>query len=377
MRIGIITQPLHTNYGGLLQNYALQSVLKKMGHEVITINQVGFYVPLWKLIASTVKTLLGRVVGRDKKFISIFGEYRRKYVRKNTVKFVDKYINTTIKIKNKKILCRVAKSLCLDAYIVGSDQVWRPLYNTDLYTSFLDFTDSLQVRRIAYAASFGVDNWEFSDEQTARCRELIQSFDAVSVRESSGIELCKQYLGVNAYHVLDPTMLLDACDYAKLVEQENEKISFGFLLTYVLDNDKNKQSYINNLAAELKLPSFSVMPELDLDSATAKCLEKCVFPSVTKWIRGFIDAKFVVCDSFHGVVFSIIFNKEFMVFGNEERGMARFRSLLKMFDLEDRIITDRNDFSVVVKPIDWNRVNRIREEMKDFSMRFLLNYLEG
>ena len=90
MRIGIITQPLHTNYGGLLQNYALQSVLKKMGHEVITINQVGFYVPLWKLIASTVKTLLGRVVGRDKKFISIFGEYRRKYVRKNTVKFVDK-----------------------------------------------------------------------------------------------------------------------------------------------------------------------------------------------------------------------------------------------------------------------------------------------
>ena len=66
-----------------------------------------------------------------------------------------------------------------------------------------------------------------------------------------------------------------------------------------------------------------------------------------------------------------------MVFGNEERGMARFRSLLKMFDLEDRIITDRNDFSVVVKPIDWNRVNRIREEMKDFSMRFLLNYLEG
>lgn len=377
MKIGIITQPLHNNYGGLLQNYALQSVLKTMGHEVITINQVDIYIPLWKLIASNIKTLLFRMVGKDRNFICISIKRRQKYIRQNTSVFIHKYINHTIRIKNKKTLCKVVKSLCLDAYIVGSDQVWRPLYNADLYTSFLDFTDSWQVMRIAYAASFGVDNWEFSDAQTVRCRELIQAFDAVSVRETSGIELCEKYFDVNACLVSDPTMLLDACDYKKLVEQENEEISSGSLLTYILDNDKNKQSYIADVATKLNLLSFSVMPELDLASATAKCLDKCVFPSVTKWLRGFIDAKFVVCDSFHGAVFSIIFNKEFVVLGNEERGMARFRSLLKMYGLEERLITDWNDLSVVMKPIDWGRVNGIRKEMKDLSMGFLCGYLES
>lgn len=88
-----------------------------------------------------------------------------------------------------------------------------------------------------------------------------------------------------------------------------------------------------------------------------------------------MDAEFVVCDSFHGAVFSIIFNKKFVVLGNEKRGMARFYSLLKMYGLEERLITDWSNFDIVTKSIDWDSVNRIREERKNFSMEFLLNSL--
>ena len=239
----------------------------------------------------------------------------------------------------------------------------------------MNFTDSCPVKRIAYAASFGVDNWEFSDLETKRCKKLVKSFDAVSVREFSGIELCRRYLDVDACQVLDPTMLLDECDYIHLVEKESEGKSAGSLLFYILDPEQSKLDYIAKVAVSLNLVPFSVMPELQVGAKTIVDIDRCVFPSVTKWLRGFMDAEFVVCDSFHGAVFSIIFNKKFVVLGNEKRGMARFYSLLKMYGLEERLITDWSNFDIVTKSIDWDSVNRIREERKNFSMEFLLNSL--
>ena len=377
MKIGIITQPLQNNYGGLLQNYALQRVLEKMGHEVVTIDQEYSRIPLWRILASTIKTLLLRVVGKNREFFFLPKDRELKYINQNTLYFLDNYINHTEKISNEKQIRRIVKSLFLEAYIVGSDQVWRPCYNNNIYISFLKFADSYQVKRIAYAASFGVDNWEFSKMETKKCKKLIKSFDAVSVRESSGIELCRRYLDVDACQVLDPTMLLDKCDYIDLVEKENEGKSIGSLLSYILDPERSKIDLIENVAERLNLIPFSVMPELQLNSKTIVDIDKCVFPSVTKWLRGFMDAEFVVCDSFHGAVFSIIFNKEFVILGNEERGMARFHSLLKMYGLEERLVTDLNDFSVVMKSIDWSRVNRIRKERNCFSFEFLSRSLDN
>ena len=95
-----------------------------------------------------------------------------------------------------------------DAFVVGSDQVWRPRYNAYIPNLFLDFTEGMSVKRIAYAASFGTDQWEFSAEQTTISSFLAKKFDIVSVREASGIQLCKQNLGVDAIQVLDPSLLL-------------------------------------------------------------------------------------------------------------------------------------------------------------------------
>ena len=113
------------------------------------------------------------------------------------------------------------------------------------------------------------------------------------------------------------------------------------------------------------------MPIQPLNRDTVKNINQCVFPPVTKWLRGFMDASFVVCDSFHGAVFSIIFNKPFLVIANKERGMARFDSLLRMYGLEGRLVSENLDISSLEKPIDWVVVNRKREVMKTISLDFL------
>ena len=134
-----------------------------------------------------------------------------------------------------------------DAYVVGSDQVWRPTYNLGdkLFDMYLAFADGQQVKRLSYAASFGVDKWEYSDDQTRICSELAKQFDAISVREKSGVKLCADNLGVDAIHVLDPTMLLDPSDYNKLIgKQISDKTTGGVILLYfgfistVIANDR-------------------------------------------------------------------------------------------------------------------------------------------
>ena len=116
------------------------------------------------------------------------------------------------------------------------------------------------------------------------------------------------------------------------------------------------------------------MPRYQAENRTKedikKRIEDCVFPSVTSWLRAFMDAEMVIVDSFHGAVFSIIFNKPFWVIANAERGNARFESLLGMFKLEDRMIISKDDVDYNSK-IDWAKVNEIREREKDKSLKCL------
>lgn len=378
MKIGIITQPLHSNYGGLLQNYALQQVLKRMEHEVVTLDQSNVKSKRWRTYAACVKTFLLRSIGKGKSRTYPFyiSDSIRKQIRVHTDRFINKNIFRSPVLNEKEDFKTFTEIEGIDTLIVGSDQVWRPRYNKDVLRSFLDFTEGMSVNRIAYAASFGVDHWEFTQEHTMQAKELIKTFDAVSVREDSGIGLCKEYLGCDAVHVLDPTMLLDKEDYIKLVEEEHEPVSKGDLFTYILDASPEKQSVIEEVASMLKLTPFTSMPQNKVNRETVKQIETCIFPPVTQWLRSFMDAKFVICDSFHGAVFSIIFNKPFLVIGNKDRGMSRFDSLLKMFELEDRMINDITEVHLLANsPIDWNNVNRIRAELKVFSIDFLISWL--
>lgn len=381
MKIGILTQPLHANYGGLLQNYALQQVLIRAGHEVETID--------WTPSNKSLRNSLSRI-----KWALLSTLFRNKYqklryqptdkekriIQQHTNHFISTYIHHTKTILFKDGFCRQAKEGNYDAYVVGSDQCWRPRYNAFLSSMFLDFVKEEKSKRIAYAASFGTDQWEYSPEMTAICAPLAQKFDFVSVREDSGVRLCKDYLGVDAVHVLDPTLLLNKDDYISLIEAEKEPQSRGTLFNYILDPDANKTAFINKVAKEKGLQSFQVLPKCQAETRTKEDIknriEDCVFPGVTTWLRAFMDAEMTIVDSFHGMVFSIIFNKPFWVIGNANRGMSRFTSLLKVFHLEDRLLDANHLKDVDINlPIDWSYVNAILEQKRNECKNLLLTEL--
>lgn len=378
MRIGILTQPLHNNYGGIMQNFALQQVLIQMGIEPVTIDHNSKIPVWWKRILYKgyyyYWLLLHPSLIKNQKYQ--LSDKENAIISKNTSNFIKKYINKTESFKNEKELQKIIHEGDYDGYVVGSDQCWRPTYSGGfLKEMFLSFADN-NVKRVAYAASFGTDQWEFSPEMTTVCTRLAKKFDLITVREKSGIDLCKKFLGVDASHVLDPTMLLSREDYLRLVEKEHEPVCPGTLFYYILDPCNEKTNFIQRIAFEEGVKPFTVLPRCQAENRTKKDvkdhIEDCIYPSVTSWIRGFADAKMVVVDSFHGAVFSIIFNKPFWVISNSTRGNARFASLLEMFHLSERLVQPSELGQVNYrKEIDWGEVNIILNEKKNLSMRKL------
>lgn len=378
MRIGILTLPLHTNYGGILQAYALQTVLERMGHQVVvfdTPNKMPLP-PLWKIPLTFAKRLFLKSMGRiDRIFIEKYNNQIRPVIAKEIQPFVDERIH-------RKVLTNFStlEAHEFDAIVVGSDQIWRSIYFVPLWLwqkmekAYLSFTKGWNIKRISYAASFGTDKWEYNEEQTLHSKEALQMFDAVSVREENGVKLCKQYFEVDAIHVLDPTMLLDANDYIELFKQKQTPKSRGNLLNYVLDETDEIKNLIQKVASENKMIPFAV--NNPYENNDTKPLNQRIKPSVETWLRGFYGADFVITDSFHACVFSIIFKKQFIVVGNKERGMARFASLLKMFGLEERLVDEKFDIKTL-QPIDYDKVYNLYGQLRERSLHFLSENLES
>lgn len=370
MKIAILTQPLHHNYGGLLQAFALQHYLKNQGHDVLTVDFAWNH----KSRYFGIKTIIGNIIRkyvlrRPIKSIFPITDEQKQVIDQHTNRFTAEHIRTTQKIYSMAEFSHI-KQYGFDAYIVGSDQVWRPAYSPGMSAFFLSFLNKEdKTKRIAYAASFGVDNCdEFSTDQLAEYAPLLQRFDAVGVREDSAVDLCQRYFGATVEHVIDPTLLLEKEAYCQLVVQDNIPASNGDMMVYVLDKTPEKQQIINAVARERGLTPYTVMPE-----------QNGVYPPVTQWLRGFMDAQYVVTDSFHGVAFSIIFNKPFIAIGNHDRGLARFTSVLKIFGLEQRLIFCTADLSaeLINKPIDFAKVNQLKTEKQQFAEAFFNQALQA
>ena len=370
MRIGILTLPLHANYGGLLQAYALQTVLERMGHNVVVFDSPNHMhiSGLKKCFAYPKRCVDKYLLGKNIKITRETTFNREtKIIRKYVQPFTDKYIHR----------CEVTdfdslQNKDFDVLIVGSDQIWRPVLFKKIEDAFFNFAKDWNVKRIAYAASFGVDNWEFSQEQTFQCKKLIQMFDAVSVREKSGVELCQTKLGRNdTQWVLDPTMLLDQKDYLSLINSSNTGKSEGQLFYYILDATPLKISIVDALSSKHNLKSFKVSAPIDDFTIPA---EMRVQPPVEKWLAAFRDADFVVTDSFHACVFSILFQKQFVVIGNQFRGSTRMQSLLEMFGLSSRLV-DNIEEAQRLDEIDYNAISERLSLMREKSTSFLFNSL--
>ncbi len=329
-----------------MQAYALQKVLQNLGHDVITIDRR----PKEKNLIKNLLLPLRRV--------------KYNYLYSGITNFIKKNIKLSEPIYSDAEMKTHFHEHNYDLVIVGSDQVWRPGFSlTYIYNFFLDFLENNH-KGISYAASFGVDNWEFNEEQTQKCRKLIKKFKAISVRESSAIELLKNNLSVEAELVLDPTLLITAKEYeSQLFSQKSG--AKGKVLKYLLDESKHKKQLTAQVTKHLGKPIFSALP--------TRSVNDFVYPNVESWVTSFRDADYVITDSFHGCIFSIIFNKPFIAIGNHRRGLTRFDSLLSLFGLSDRLIANEKEGiqHLIDKEINWEHVNLKLAEYQYKSISFL------
>jgi hypothetical protein len=378
MKVAIITLPLHTNYGGILQAYALKTVLESQGHcaSVIDLKDKmpapsGLKAP-FVYAARIFKKLFKGNSGPE-----VFRE--RRYARELPVlsSYTDVFVQEHIRPRILESYADI-KSDEYDAFVVGSDQVWRPRYFHPIEDAFLAFTEDWDVRRVAYAASFGTDQLEYEYMQLEACARLLEKFDGVSVREDSAVGHCAEWFDCDgAVHVLDPVMLVPTDVYLEMAAVVRTHPAKGKVVTYILDRSREKECVIDFITRVSGLETYdvSVYPYVK-----DKPVEERVVPPLEQWLAAFADAEFVVTDSYHGCVLAILMHKRFVAVGNNQRGLARLKSLLNMFGLDMRLvhgIDPEDDGEFFLSDIDWEKVDLILKDKRSESLAFLRENLKN
>ncbi len=357
-RVGILTLSLNANFGGIIQAVALSHWLTSRGCEVTLMNRRR---PISRAQAFALPIL------EHLPLQNIRGVRHRELSRKRHRPFIMKHFTRSSAIlRSSADMVQAVRKHELDAVIVGSDQVWRIEYlNRSTVTDFfLGFGDDDAYRRISYAASFGVGSWNFP-KRTAAISQLLSRFDAVSVREASGVDICRNVLGrADASLVLDPTLLVPAEFHASICAAPPEKHEKN-VLCYVLDKPEIKTEVLAELGHDYVKKTLSLA---DSDGMT-----------VPMWLASFRNADFVVTDSFHGMIFAIVFEKPFIAISNAKRGSDRFTSLLGLLGLPDRLIFDHTPERIselVATPIDFGAVRAKLAVLREESEAFLLGALD-
>lgn len=357
VRMGILTfqYPENRNFGASLQAYACLNLMRKFIKNTILIN----YYP-----SNFDYTFKGKVI--------LYLE------TKNFIDYNKKFLRTTNKLKIEEELKKLNKEF--DTFVVGSDQVWRPVWEGENCINphfYFDFVDDNK-KKISYAASFGVDYWEGDKKLTEEIKTLIKRFDYISVREESGIDICKNTFRIdNAVCVLDPTLMISREDYQSILDDWKDKshLKKKYIAHMLLDDTE-----------ELKKESQNIADYLESDINHIKGKEKKFlwkkyfsYNKVSQWLTYLKDAELVITDSFHCTVFSIIFHKKFVVVANPMRGIARLETLLSKIGLEDRFFTDIKDVmksGILDKEIDYDEVEKKLAIHRKYSMDFLKKALE-
>lgn len=271
-------------------------------------------------------------------------------------------------------------------FVTGSDQ----LFNNNLYRGYNRFMCQGYVAdnryKMSYAASFGHDHIWGSGEDTLEETFLLKRFHAFSVREDSGVMVCKKYFGIKANHVLDPVFLCPMQNYERMVEYGSKYIPRkNYLFAYILDADKEKEKVLRHCAEkyqleEIKAISDAVKPknrQTDLWSINTLTDAKC-----ETWLAHIAKSSFYITDSFHGMCFAILFKKDFLVIVNKDRGETRFTSVAKALGLEDRLCYDFQDLEERLKTatsIDYdavfNKLEKERQRCKNYLQSQVMNGL--
>ena len=351
--IGIITQPLCANYGGILQNYALQQVLKRLGHVPVTLD----YLPslsFGRYLLYAGKGALCALLPSKRHPLKPYRHFLQRPA--DIASFVRDYISTTDTIS--RYTKRTLKKYRIEAIIVGSDQVWRYAYNSHyLEDMYLDFVKGYPCRRIAYGASFGIEDWDYPEDRASKAKALIKLFQRVSVREQSAVRLCREHLDTCAELVLDPTLLLDAADYEGFCSAPGSD-GKPYLAAYILDINAEKRAYIQSVAGArgLEIKDMTVS-----DNGV----------SIEEWLTTIRNAEYVITDSYHGSLFSIIFKKQFQTIINKERGTDRFLTVFDQLGLQHRLLDSIPAGATDNGPVDYTLVSAALHQLREGSISFL------
>ena len=358
-----------SNYGQILQCYALQRVLEQLGREPYVIRFVGYGESrLRKLVKQLLPFLRRKPSPTDR--LRGFEAFRREHFRMSPL------YTSIAQIRS----CPPR----YDAYIAGSDQIWKQsLRNPQQPAYFLDFGRP-EVRRIAYAASFGMETYPDGDK--AQLKGLLQRFDAISCREYSGVEICRD-LGLAAQKVLDPTLLLTKEEYLNLNPNLNEKENSSLftlhssLFIYSLNINSASEIRWSELreAVEGKVvvtPAAGYNESAELFGSEVEYL----YATPAQWIAQIASASLVVTTSFHGIAFSILMHTPFVYVplkGEFQGANNRILDLLRDLRLEERILSERTTYgSIIARPIDWASVDTLLARMRQDSLEFLKKALE-
>jgi polysaccharide pyruvyl transferase WcaK-like protein len=358
MKIGIVTFHSALNCGAVFQAFALQTHLESLGYEVSFINYHERYI--------------------TNNFRSFFG----KNLSKTWYKLVDK-INY-YKYKNRSSFHSILKIDSIlynsieelkanppqkDIYIAGSDQIWNIGSKKEINkVYYLDF-GGLEIKRISFAASLGQCNVpEFLNDIITN---QLKKFDAISVRETNGVEFIQSLIkDKKVHHISDPTFLLKAKDYRKIMTKNNVKSEKALIVSYILTEYNSSQ---------LKVLDF-IKQKLNLDIINLRNPNSCIrlkkyknkIVEPQEWLYQVDNSKFMICCSFHAVVFSLIFHKPFIVVSPYEN--ARILSLLKSLNLENHFISDYDEIIIndlLIKKIDWKSVDEKIDKFRTQSDTFL------
>lgn len=348
MRISILTFSKELNYGANLQCYALCRTLQNMGHEVKIIDAE---------LPQPSTTWYSRLLRLPEKFW--FARFRRRYL--------NIYTRTYKTVDDLRANCPDS-----DLYIVGSDQVWntRITCRSNPLVYFFSFLPE-SARRISYAASFGHAEWQ-SPELTEEVKALLGKFEAISVREDTAVDLCRDVFGAKAVRVADPTLLL--ISYDELCGKYDQRRETNELLYFPFVHDNEEQAILADFARDHGLKAVAMMSFHRYPGFVRRMLV-----SLKDWLNSIRYARIVVSHSFHCMVFCILFHRRFVAVPLKGK-QTRQINLLKQLGLEDHICEDKTRLRetlerILNKDIDFQEVEEKIEKMRKQAKDFLCEHI--
>ena len=328
--VGIVGWWFASNYGSSLTYFALASILEKMGKLPIFIRIPKLDNTPWDKDAE------------------------------QTIEFIGK----RFKISSYRDIGHLneVNKFC-DSFLVGSDQMWTPLATKLVgYTFFLDFVD-LNKKKIAFSTSFGQDTFLAEEKICNTASDFLKRFDAISVREYTGISICKDKLGVQAEQIIDPVFMCTPEKYDELAGDAEVDVPEKYLLSYILDPTPEKERAVAEIAVREGLEVLSIMSMRDYDKNAAKFnVGKIVpKPSTEQFLKYIKNCSYLVTDSHHGACMGIIYGRNYVAITNASRGVTRFETVAKAFGLESRVLYNPLDAvgnDKIHQPIDYTRVRK-------------------